>query len=251
MDRIVFYVICMRGKADRERSADAISRSLRSRHASASVVVVDAIDGRQQSRRELELKGLLAPPNREDGWLYDMYGRKIIDGQIGCALSHAKVQALVAAQDREFGVVFEDDVELLDDFVEKIEALVARIDTTVELADADLLNLYMFDHDKVKLDVAGRPPGTFVKVPFRGYWGTQCLFCFRRTAEKVLSNIVPVRDPVDDQLASSTTGLVYLTICGSDFVRLVPEMPSAIFGGVTPKAAPLARVVSSIGGRLL
>ena len=92
-------------KKDRAQSAIQIEETLGK--LGGHVVIVNAVKGNTLDKNALVTHGLLAPPN--DGTtLRDCYGRIIPSGQIGCALSHAKVQAMIAEQDREFGVIFED-----------------------------------------------------------------------------------------------------------------------------------------------
>lgn len=53
-------------------------------------------------------------------------GRALLPGELGCALSHAKILQMVVDKNQPFALILEDDVVLPQDFLKKVEIEVAR-----------------------------------------------------------------------------------------------------------------------------
>lgn len=75
---------------------------------------ISAVDGRKLSRRE---------KRSQVNYLRSFFAvdRMLLDGEIGCALSHLKIYRRMWDDDLECAVVLEDDVKLEDDFGEVLK----------------------------------------------------------------------------------------------------------------------------------
>jgi GR25 family glycosyltransferase involved in LPS biosynthesis len=214
--RACFYVICMTKHAERLASASAIKTTLES--AAFSVTIIDAVDGSKLDAAvldKLSRDGIVSAPNDDDGQVHDMYDRPMRNSQFGCALSHMTAIRLIRdRQEEDYAVVFEDDVELVGDFEAKLDFMIKGMDAYPN--DIDMINLYMWPHDKLKLRVSERKVGDVIRMPMFGYFGTQCIMYRKSSASKIMCRILPIRNPIDDHFA--TVGLKYFTVCNIDFV---------------------------------
>ena len=222
MERVHCYIICMVKRPERLASALEIKARL-SLDSSSRVDIVDAVDGSTLTLSriaELRSAGILAGANGPDDALYDMYGRKMKNGQYGCALSHIHVYRMISRQEREFGIIIEDDVKILDGFSTKLSNLLR------DLKAVDMVNMYMWPHDKVKLSISKLPLGHLHRVPVMGYFGTQCIIYKKNSIDELLQRVLPLKNPIDDQIAS--IGMEYYTICNVDFCEQI-EVDSTIY----------------------
>lgn len=57
-------------------------------------------------------------------------GRPVVDGEIGCYLSHLRALETFLRSDAKYAIIFEDDMRLAEDFNPVIETLIDRLDQT-------------------------------------------------------------------------------------------------------------------------
>jgi hypothetical protein len=229
LHRVHVYIICMQDVPERLDSAREIKRQLEI-YPGACVDIVPAVVGASISTTDIQAfraSGVLAPANGPGDRLFDMYNREIVNSQYGCALSHIQAYRMIETQEREFGIVIEDDVEVLGDFASKLNSLLECIKET----EIDMVNMYMWPHDKVKLSSSSYDAGHLIRVPPQGYFGAQCILFKKDRMCKVLKKILPLCNPIDDQIAG--VGLEYMTVCNVDFVKQ-RDIPSSMRGLCLP-----------------
>lgn len=113
-------------------------------------------------------------------------------GQIACALSHVRVLERVLVRGLERALVLEDDVRLEPDFARRLGAALRETP-----ADFDLLYLYDGNPD------SSTPVPGASRVRASGYpLGTVAYAVSRKGASRILKLIVPIRDHLDEMLAS-------------------------------------------------
>ena len=241
MSRIRFYVPCMTRSPERVAKAAAISHRL-----SPNVLVMEAVDGATLDVATCVSNGTIAPPNDDDGALHDMYDRPLSAAQLGCALSHVNaVRAIADVQEEDYAVVFEDDVELDPAFESKIRDMISCMDANSWI---DVVNLYVWPQDRVKLDAASRAVGEIVRVPIVGHFGAQCIMYRKSSAKKVLRRVLPLRNPWDDQLACA--GLRYVTVLNVDFVAHGDHASTVGTGGSKVESNVGSMMESSVGSKM-
>lgn len=113
-------------------------------------------------------------------------------GQIACALSHIRVLERVLTRGLERAVILEDDVRLEPDFARRLGAALRETPPDFDL-------LYLYDGNP---DSSTPVPGAS-RVRASGYpLGTVAYAVSRKGASRILERIVPIRDHLDEMLAS-------------------------------------------------
>lgn len=113
-------------------------------------------------------------------------------GQIACALSHVRVLERILARGLESAVILEDDVRLEADFARRLGAALRETPPDFDL-------LYLYDGNP---DSSTPVPGAS-RVRASGYpLGTVAYAVSRKGASRILERIVPIRDHLDEMLAS-------------------------------------------------
>lgn len=113
-------------------------------------------------------------------------------GQIACALSHVGVLERVLARGLERALVLEDDVRLEPDFS-------GRLDAALRETPPDFDLLYLYDGYP---DSSTPVPGAS-HVRASGYpLGAVAYAVSRKGASRILERIVPIRDHLDEMLAT-------------------------------------------------
>ena len=126
------------------------------------------------------------------------YHRALSKAEVACSLSHKKAWQKIVDDDLDFGIVLEDDCELLDNFAD-----------VVELIDGlpgdswDFIKLYALRRGGGKniakrFDYKGHTFVTYHRYPL-GFVGQAVS---RRGAETLVKNLRYVTEPVDGQLKS-------------------------------------------------
>lgn len=113
-------------------------------------------------------------------------------GQIACALSHVRVLERVLDRGLERAVILEDDVRLPPDFARRLGAALGETPPDFDL-------LYLYDGNP---DSSTPVPGAS-RVRASGYpLGTVAYAVSRKGASRILERILPIRDHLDEMLAS-------------------------------------------------
>ena len=126
------------------------------------------------------------------------YHRALSRAEVACSLSHKKAWQTIVDDDLDFGIVLEDDVELLDNFSEALSLI-----STLPQGSWDFLKLYALRRGGGK-NIAGRFEYkghafvTYHRYPL-GFVGQAVS---RQGAETLVRNLPFVTEPVDGQLKS-------------------------------------------------
>jgi GR25 family glycosyltransferase involved in LPS biosynthesis len=202
---IRFYIISLKNTSiERKLNIQKIAKEL------PNVTIVEAINGSELTKQDLEKfvrNNALIPPF-EDQYVK---GRPILVNQFACLLSHKKTLDLAAKElkPNECAVIIEDDIALLDNFLNVVKEIKLRFDSNGD----DLINLFLNDHDAgikyAKTDI-------FVPTP-KGLWGT---VCYMTKAGEFRNNLIPMRGALDEQL-TNMPGLKSRTYIGDPIVKLL------------------------------
>ena len=125
----------------------AARKSVLSRCADAgfeSPIIFEAVDGRDLSPAELEQRGVRTYANwRIPASKFRFFDRELKWGEVGCALSHVGVWRMCAEEQLPL-VVFEDDVDFVPQFSERLREVLQEMSALVaagRLAPPDALYL--------------------------------------------------------------------------------------------------------------
>ena len=126
------------------------------------------------------------------------YHRSLSKAEVACSLSHKKAWQRVIDDDLDFGVILEDDVELLDSFSEVLTLL-----AELPHGDWDFIKLYALRRGGGKniaksFDFRGHTFVTYHRYPL-GFVGQAVS---RQGAAALVRNLPYVTEPVDGQLKS-------------------------------------------------
>jgi glycosyl transferase family 25 len=133
------------------------------------------------------------------------YHRALSKAEVACSLSHKKAWQQIIDDGLDFGVVLEDDVELLDNFKDVL-TLLAELPHT----EWDFIKLYALRRGGGKniakrFDFRGHTFVTYHRYPL-GFVGQAVS---RQGAESLVRNLPYVTEPVDGQLKSWWEAGVY------------------------------------------
>jgi glycosyl transferase family 25 len=126
------------------------------------------------------------------------YYRPLSNGEIACSLSHKKAWQKIIDDNLDFGVVLEDDLQLLDNFKEVIQ-LLSNLPTT----QWDFIKLYPLTRSASRninqaYDYQSHTFVTYHKFPL----GCQGQAISLKGARALVNNMLHVKEPVDSQLKS-------------------------------------------------
>ena len=152
---------------------------------------IDAFDGRSLSDDFIEQ---VSPAHV----VKKTYHRALSKAEVACSLSHKKAWQQIIDDGLDFGVVLEDDVELLDNFSDVLTLLSGLPD-----GNWDFIKLYALRRGGGKnianrFDFRGHTFVTYHRFPL-GFVGQAVS---RRGAESLVRNLPYVTEPVDGQLKS-------------------------------------------------
>jgi glycosyl transferase family 25 len=152
---------------------------------------IDAFDGRNLSDDFVEQ---VSPAHI----VRKSYHRALSKAEVACSLSHKKAWRQIIDDDLDFGVILEDDVDLLDNFSEVVTLL-----AELPHGDWDFIKLYALRRGGGKniakrFDYRGHTFVTYHRYPL-GFVGQAVS---RRGAKALIQNLPYVTEPVDGQLKS-------------------------------------------------
>ena len=159
---------------------------------------IDAIDGRGLSDEYVEQ----VSPSRI---VRKTYHRALSKAEIACSLSHRKAWQQIIDDEMDFGIVLEDDLELLDNFPDVLNLLAG-----LPHADWDFIKLFPLRRGGEKnihrrFDYGDHTFVTYHKFPL----GCQAQAISGRGARSLLHNLPYVTQPVDGQLKSWWEAHIY------------------------------------------
>jgi len=152
---------------------------------------IDAFDGRNLSDEFVEQ---VSPAHI----VKKSYHRALSKAEVACSLSHKKAWQQIIDDELDFGVILEDDVDLLDNFSEVLTLL-----AELPHSDWDFIKLYALRRGGGKniakrFDFRGHTFVTYHRYPL-GFVGQAVS---RQGAESLVANLPYVTEPVDGQLKS-------------------------------------------------
>ena len=159
---------------------------------------IEAVDGRKLSDDEVER---IAP----ERVVSKTYHRALSRGEVACSMSHRKAWQKIVDDDLDFGIVLEDDLELLDNFADVVELV-----ETLPAEGWDFIKLFPLRRGGEK-NISRRfeyMDHTFVTY-HRYPLGFQGQAISRHGAKTMLINLPYVTEPADSQLKSWWEAGVY------------------------------------------
>lgn len=183
VENIDYYVITMRPE-DRLQNIDLQYSKMRENTANIKLEYVDAVVGKNLDTDKMKKTGKLVPRHKSAF-------SSSINNELGCYLSHIKAYEMILAKGVSgFSVIFEDDFNLDDGFVEKLEESVEILKSV----DFDYCFLGMFNGGGgEKLD------GNIYRIPNKNenMWGTEAYLVKNESIPKIMNALTPITDLID------------------------------------------------------
>lgn len=182
IENIDYYVITMRPET-RIQNINRQYSKMQKNTTNIKLEYVDAVVGKNIDIDKMKQNGELKP--REMGSFSNS-----INNEVGCYLSHMKVYGIIAAKKKHgFSVIFEDDFNLHDGFMEKLEESVEILKTV----DFDYCFLGMLNGtggEKLRGDV--------YKIPTEGeMWQTHAYLVKNENIPKIINTLNPITELID------------------------------------------------------
>jgi glycosyl transferase family 25 len=132
--------------------------------------------------------------------------RPLTKGEIGCYLSHIEIWKKFLSSDKKYCLIFEDDVQLCENFKKKINVTLRELDKNNTNKENDIIDAIYLNHElhcklffgdyecnkHVLLDNM-----TNIKKPFRLGYGMFGYIISREGAKNILNYGVPMTMPID------------------------------------------------------
>jgi glycosyl transferase, family 25 len=131
-------------------------------------------------------------------WFGLLQGRRITDGEIGCALSHRKVYQMMLDRGQGCAVIMEDDVQLLPQFAKDLSEM------EQETREFDMVHLFAFRApDKVHHEAS-----SFRVMTFSGTSSSAAAYLLRDSGARKLLSLTTIRVAADKWVwLAALTGL--------------------------------------------
>jgi len=184
IDKINYYVITMRPE-DRLKNIDLQQSKMREKSANIHLEYIDAVKGIDVDIDKMKASGELQPLNDSS-----FFNAKSMPNEVACYLSHMKTYRTILEKNQPgFSVIFEDDFELKDEFIEKL--------------DQSLEILKSVDFDYCFLGMVGGGGGEHVngevyRIPTEGsMWQTHAYMVKNENIPKIINKLMPIKGLID------------------------------------------------------
>lgn len=192
------YVISLKDSIDRQKSITTQCERL-----GIKPIFIDAVNGKNLSNSEISQYC-----NQEKA--KKLYGRELLLGEIGCALSHKRIYQKIVDENIPYAVILEDDATLEKDF-----SIVVKKIMTVSLS----WELILLGHYKSNLKSLKSPISLWRKHRLNSKFilgrlvdfgfGTHGYMITLEGAKKLLSELKSIYKPVDHYTPDSNILNVY------------------------------------------
>lgn len=175
----VYLITLARAEARRESVIRKLSE------AGIPYRMVEADDGEDPSlleRCEVDFEAFLA-----------LHGRDILPGEIGCYLSHLRALEAITSSGDDYGIVMEDDIDILWDDVREIEAAIDRAVSGAPGFSLIYPGFTMFDDFTYDGSLSTESPARMDRAPS----GTQCYIASKEFALHFVTSWRTIYRPVD------------------------------------------------------
>jgi glycosyl transferase, family 25 len=187
-NEIKYYVIHMKNNNSRYKNIKAQEQI-----GDINIEIFDAVDGSKVNVDELGDDISVKKP-----WDTHRYNiekdennkKKIMNGEIGCYLSHLNLLKKIADSDNNgWTIIFEDDFVIDNNFKDELNKIVKNIDENIDIVY--LGNVGQFDCNKGKY----KDNLCYPDVP----WGTQGYMINKKSARKIYDSIKYINEPIDNK----------------------------------------------------
>lgn len=113
-------------------------------------------------------------------------------GVYGCYLSHMKVWDYIVDNDLEYALVLEDDVNIENDFINKVDSLIDSLKSKGKEWDILYIGINCFDKC-----IGNYVDDNAYYITTQPYWGTQSYIIKKEAIMKISDNILPINIPID------------------------------------------------------
>ena len=206
---IAFYALCLEKRKERKETVLDIKMEL------PGLQIVPAYDAADFSRefiKGLIENGFFMKRRSLSGEKYvDLFGRPYQIGALGCFLSHKKALQRIKDGVAPYGVIFEDDVLLLDGFHERFRK---ALDVLPD--DFDIANFYVNNPQRHLF--VDEKEARFIDI-LPGFIGLQCYMVRKESVDKILGVLEQYQNPIDEQLSRTGGAVKYIHLVGMEVIK--------------------------------
>lgn len=186
LNNLKIYIINLESRSDRKQQ---IETQLKTQNIT-NYEFIKAINGKELNVDDLQKQNIISKSDLKKG----VYG---------CYLSHYNVlQKIVNDPNVQYGIIFEDDIILSDNFIEKFNRIVTTIQNTQASWDILYLDINCFN-DKCK---KGNYISPTIYYSEEMIWGAQAYLVNKDVAKKLLNILMPIKTPYDVELMEQCHG---------------------------------------------
>ena len=181
MKKIGVYVLNL--KKDKKRLKNIVS--ILKKQKIHDYEIIQGIDGKKLTRKELNLA---ISKNKKE---FNPNNTNMSVGEIGCSLSHIKIYKKFLNSKFEVALIFEDDVEFIEDFTEKLKTFILKNFKYKSqiIFLSKLIQFYKKPVDTIK---------NYELVKVTKTTATHSYFINRNAAKLLISYNYPVKTPADN-----------------------------------------------------
>jgi len=182
VEHIDYCVISLK-PPDRLQNISAQQTEIHKSTGLINLEIVDAVAGKELDLDSLQSEGIVKSGSEGNF-------SKSIKNEIGCYLSHLKIYNMIAGKNKPgYSVIFEDDISLLDGFVDKLETLIEKMkDTNFDFLFLSILNGR--GGEQVYENVYNLPKGG-------EQYGTWGYMVKNESINKIIENLTPIEYLID------------------------------------------------------
>jgi len=199
---IDYYVITMK-TPERLENIKAQESKIKESINTINIEIVDAVVGKDLDL-DIYIKHNILQPKNIDSFSQKMNNMK---NELGCYLSHMKIYNIIKSKNKKgYSIIFEDDFEVQDDFIEILEKNMNSIKDT----DFDYLFLGMLNGEG-----GAHISENVYDIPKEGdMWQTHAYLIKNENIEKIISNLIPITTLIDVSIFNKgkTNDLIVYTI---------------------------------------
>ena len=196
IDDIDFYVITM-GEKDRLKNIEKQVNSMKKNNENIVMNIVDAVIGKNLDIDKLVSEKTLIPDIYEN--IHGKFNKEFENrkNEVGCFMSHLKIYNMIKDKisnntNKKYSVIFEDDFDLPDDFVNKLDNLHKKTENYIPDFDYLFLGISCGANGKHIVDDIFYIPG--------GCFGTYGYIINNNSIDKILNSLQYIYTTVDVEI---------------------------------------------------
>ena len=160
-------------------------------------IIKYGIDGSELTKNNIKVLKNLGFFRKDNFNINVKNNKYLTDGEFGCFLSHLQIWEDLIDNNIDYGIIFEDDAKIDENFKNKLNIIMKNIPK-----DFTWISLYNFPH-KFQKDIISElnSYNNFLyKLNNPQIWGTTCYLISLKGAKILTSDILPINKAIDESI---------------------------------------------------